>query len=392
LPAGRRSRPADKGSSGTTMLITPRFHPVGLDRVALAATMQRAGIETLLLTSPENVFYTTGYTSLPSAGNPILYTLRNRLPHFAVVNATGETTLLCWGFSAENVDFGADRIIGFNNFSGALDRLSDVIAETSPAGTIGVESTCPRYVLGLLSGRDLVDADHPLATLRLIKSATETDLLRRSTAIIEQTVAELYPLLRRGMLRSELMREARYRLLRNGASGISHLTFSFGRSNPEVEADEPLEPGSLVTLDLGGIVDGYCSDNRRYAYVGEVPTELEAHYRLMVEIVDAVGAALVPGAVYSDLYRLALELYASHGIEPLERFSHVGHNIGLETEEEWLDDDGSRTVEAGMVINIELYSKAPTGDMIGDEETYVIGPDGPERISVLPREIHVVDG
>ena len=81
----------------------------------------------------------------------------------------------------------------------------------------------------------------------------------------------------------------------------------------------------------------------------------------------------------------------ANGIEPLERFSHVGHNIGLETEEEWLDNDGSRSVEAGMVINIELYSKAPTGDMIGDEETYVIGPDGPERISVLPREIHVVD-
>ena len=28
--------------------------------------------------------------------------------------------------------------------------------------------------------------------------------------------------------------------------------------------------------------------------------------------------------------------------------------------------------------------------MIGDEETYVIGADGPERISLLPREIHVV--
>lgn len=43
-----------------------------------------------------------------------------------------------------------------------------------------------------------------------------------------------------------------------------------------------------------------------------------------------------------------------------------------------------------MVINIELYSKAETGEQIGDEETYIIGPAGPERISVLPREIHTV--
>ena len=43
-----------------------------------------------------------------------------------------------------------------------------------------------------------------------------------------------------------------------------------------------------------------------------------------------------------------------------------------------------------MVINIELYTKAESGEQIGDEETYVIEHSGPRRISVLPREIHVV--
>jgi Xaa-Pro aminopeptidase len=374
------------------MTVVPLYHPVGLDRDALVAAMRRAGVGALLLTSPENVFYATGYTALPSAGNPILYTLRNRLPHFAVVDGDGRTTLLCWGFSAENVDFGADEIAGFNDFAGALDRLGEVLGRDAPSGTtLGVESTCPRYVLDVVGGeRPLVAADGLLAGLRLVKSPAEIALLRRSTAIIEQTVAELNPLLRPGMSRREIMHEARYRLLRNGATGISHLTFSFGASNPEVEADEPLEQGSLVTLDLGGIYEGYCSDNRRYAYVGAVPAALEARYRTMVEIVDAVGAALVPGAVYADVQALALRLYADHGIAPLGRFTHVGHNIGLETEEEWLADDADRRVRAGMVINIELYSQAPTGDMIGDEETYVIGADGPERISVLPREIHAV--
>jgi Xaa-Pro aminopeptidase len=373
------------------MTVVPIYHPVGLDRDALVAAMRRAGIGALLLTSPENVFYATGYTALPSAGNPILYTLRSRLPHFAVVGDDGRTTLLCWGFSAENVDFGADEVAGFNDFAGALERLAEVLGRAVPAGTtLGVESTCPRYVLDVVGTRALATADDLLAGLRLVKSPAEIALLRRSTAIIERTVAELYPLLRPGMSRREIMHEARYRLLRNGATGISHLTFSFGASNPEVEADEPLAEGSLVTLDLGGICEGYCSDNRRYAYVGDVPAALEERYRTMVEIVDAVGAALVPGAVYADVQDLALRLYAEHGVEPLGRFTHVGHNIGLETEEEWLGDDADRVVRAGMVINIELYTQSPTGGQIGDEETYVIGADGPERISVLPREIHVV--
>jgi Xaa-Pro aminopeptidase len=377
--------------------VIPSFHPVGLDRDALRANLRIGGFDGLLLTSPENVFYTTGYTSLPSAGNPILYTLRSRMPYFVVVDSDGRTTLGCWGFSAEEVDFGADRIAGFNDFASALACLRAVLAEVLPhGGRLGVEETCPRFVLEVLAASngshpELASADAVIAALRLVKSAQELALVRRSTEIIEQTASELFPLLRSGMSRREIMREARYRLLRNGATGISHLTFSFGNSNPEVEADEPLEPGSLVTLDLGGIYEGYCSDNRRYAYVGTPPASLLEHYATMVSIVDAVGDALVPGATYEDVFDVGVRLFGEHGIPLLERFTHVGHNIGLETEEEWIVGDPSVTIREGMAINIELYSQAPTGQMIGDEETYLIHTDGPERISALPREIYRVD-
>jgi Xaa-Pro aminopeptidase len=179
-------------------------------------------------------------------------------------------------------------------------------------------------------------------------------------------------------------------MIRNGATGISHITFSFAQANPEVAIGETLDEGRLVTLDLGGICDGYCSDNRRYAYAGQIPQSLLDRYHTMVEIVDTVGAALVPGTSYAELFRLALDLYAGHGLTTLARFTHVGHNIGLETEEKWLDDDAQNRVEEGMVINVELYSTAETGEQIGDEETYIVGPEGPERISVLPREIRLV--
>jgi len=370
-------------------MIVPSFPAVGLDRQALVEGMAQAGLQTMLLTSPENVFYTTGYTTLPSAGNPILYTLRNRLPYFGLVDASGETTLLCWGFSTEGVDFGADKIVGFNSYPTALEALAEAVKGST---VIGVESTCPLYVIDVLkeAGVATAPADGVLQGLRLIKSSEEVARLRRSTEIIEKTAEELFPLLQVGMLRSTIMREARYRLMRNGSIGISHLTFSFGDSNPEVEADEPLVVGSLVTLDLGGVYEGYCSDNRRYAYVGEIPDSVEHTYRAMVNIVDGVGAALKPGVSYAELYELALRLYDEYDMTPMDRFTHVGHNIGLETEEEWLTNDPTRQIEAGMVINIELYTFGPTGHQIGNEETYIVTAAGPERISVLPREIYRV--
>ena len=48
------------------------FHPLGLDRARMLELMAEQGLAFILLTSPENVFYTSGYTALPSSGHPIL--------------------------------------------------------------------------------------------------------------------------------------------------------------------------------------------------------------------------------------------------------------------------------------------------------------------------------
>ena len=266
-------------------------------------------------------------------------------------------------------------------------------AELDAGQVLGVESTCPKYVLDAIenvgSSFEMVEIDDVMAGLRLVKSPAEIELMKKSTEIIETTLAELYDKIHLGMSRLELMQETKSMLYKNGATGISHLTFSFGKANPEIAIGEKLEEGHLITLDLGGIYKGYASDNRRYVYTGDIPDALLEHYNAMVEIIDATGDALVPGAKYSDIFKLAEAEFEKRGIVPI-LFNHTGHNIGLETEEEWLTDDPGKEVREGMVINIEMYSVAPTGDIIGDEETYIIGADGPTRISVLPREIRVV--
>jgi len=375
-----------------------RFHPVGFDKGKMLVQMRQHDLSGILLTSPENVFYTTGYTALPSSGNPILYTLRNRLPFFSYVDGDGQVTLLCWGFSAMGVDFGADELIGFNDYAGAVQSVGDLLRrKLSAGGGLGIESTCPYYVLNLIDETlqprpALTVADNLLARLRLIKSEAEIELLKKSTEIIEQTVSELYNVLYLGMSRIDLTREAKYRMIKNGATGISHITFSFAQANPEVAIGEKLEPGRLATLDLGGIYEGYCSDNRRYAYAGPIPDSLNERYSVMVNIVDEVGNMLKPGTTYAQVFQRAVDLYEEHNISLLGRFNHVGHNIGLETEEQWIDDDPDSSIEQGMVINIELYSMAETGEMIGNEETCVVEAAGPVRISVLPREIRSVGG
>ena len=366
------------------------FKPVGIDRARLTALMAGRKLDGLFLSSPENVFYATGYPCLPGSGNPIIHALRNMDPYFAYAGADGQIVLLCWGPAAMGIDYGADDVrMAFTPQMAAEDLAALIDEKLKPGCTVGVESTFPHYAARLLqehakpAGVQVID--DLLYTLRLIKTPAEVELIRRSTRIIDQTVMELAQNLRLGMGRLELTREAKYRMLRNGADGVDHVTVAFGAANPEVALDEPLEPNQIVTLDLGAVYQGYVSDNRRLAYTGKVPAALGELHRKLCGVVAEMGRALVPGRTFAELHAYAGELYARAGIDPM--FLHVGHSLGLQVEEHWIMSDDPTPVQPGMVLNIELYSPSEEGVMVGDEETFLVTASGPEQLSTLPVDI-----
>lgn len=375
------------------------LHSAGLDKARLAALMDKDGLSALVLTSPENVFYSTGYTTLPSSGNPILYSLRNVFPFSVVVGRGGDRHLICWGFSLQDVGVDAERVVAFNDRSEAMRELREAVAAsldvtTGSGARVGIEASCPYEVAKLVSSvgqLELSSADAIMNALRRRKSGQEVALLRRSVEIAEGALERVIGSLRIGSRRLEAIRLAKTSVLDLGGDGVGHVTMSFGGANPEIAIDEPLREGALAVVDVGAKFAGYTSDCRRYAYVGEqVPPVILEHHAAMCEVVDEVAAAMHPGARSRDLNDLGRQGFASRGIPLLGRFTHVGHGIGLDTEEEWIDDDESRTIEEGMVVAIEVYATAGEHGAVGDEETYVIKEDGPERISLLDRAVRTV--
>jgi Xaa-Pro aminopeptidase len=367
------------------LFLSPGFSPQ-----RFSSLMNKYQYDAILLASPENVYYATGFPSIHSAGNPILYTLRNVLPYYAFLDREGNAALLCWGGAAAGVQFSAQQVITFPDAVTARQKLSELLAQKEKQiRRIGLESTCPletyRTVENLFDAGRIALCDELIGEMRLIKSSTEIEYMKKSTAIVEQTVSELMGLLRIGISRPELIYEAKTRMLKNGATGVGHVTISFGSSNPEVEIDEQLQPGKLVVLDLGALYLGYASDNRRLLYSGKVPAGMHALHATMCDIVDEVADQMKPGASFDELYRLALQLYKKNKLDPF--IPNVGHSIGLNTEEAWIYKDSPVVVQPGMVINLELYSLYETGELIGDEETYYIDDLGAHRMTSLPRPI-----
>lgn len=363
----------------------PYHVPVpGAGRAAIVEQIGAGNLAGILLTSPEHVYYTSGLPALPGSGNPILFSLRNQLPFFVYIGADGKTTLLCWIGATLGFSFEVDEVRSFFNRESALDELQEFLAASfTPGAKIGVESSCPLDVLSrlqaLVEPAAITTIDDLLLRQRLCKTEAELALIRKATAIVETTVAELRAQIAPGTSRLALINTAKRLLLEHGATGIGHTTIAFGSSNPEIAFDEVLAAGQVVTLDLGAVVDGYTSDNRRLLYTGPVPDDLRALHRTICGIVEQVGQALVPGTSFADLYNLATEIYTAHELPPL--FINVGHSIGLQTEEAWITFDSPYTVQPGMVLNIELYTAYHDGSNIGDEETFLVTENGTVRLT-----------
>lgn len=366
------------------------FLPIGIDRARLTTMMQTRGLGGVFFSSPENVFYTTGYPCLPSSGNPIIYALRNQLPFFSYAGSDGSLTLLCWAQASMGIEYGTEDVRSYFTYDTAIAEITAFVQEKlKPDNKIGVDSTFPYFFLQILQENikpvTVFVVDDLIQDLQMVKSPAEIERIRRSTAIIDKTVLELADILRPGMSRLELIQEAKSRLHENGASGVDHITVAFGPTNPEIALGEILEPNQIVTLDLGAIFEGYVSDNRRLVYTGTTPEPLKELHKKLCWVVAEMGKALKPGKTFGDLHAYAFELYAKIGVDPM--FLHVGHSIGLHVDEHWMMADDPTIIQKRMVLNIELYSFSDEAVMIGDEETFVITDGKPEKLSSLPVNI-----
>ncbi len=372
--------------------MTPvKFQSLGFDKSGLMRLMKERGIDAVLFSTPENVFYTTGYPCIPGAGNPILYALKNQLPFFSFIEADGRVTLFAWiGAVLGGVEYAVDHVEMYIDRTGSIESLKNFLAARDLGGkTIGIESDCPYFATRLIQSgaglKDPVVIDDIIQSLRLIKSAEEIEMMRKSTAVAEATISQLIEIIRPGISRPELIGEAKHRMIKNGATGIGHVTISFGTSNPEVSVEESLGKNRLVALDLGASYYGYLSDIRRHVYTGVVPARLAKLHSIMCDIVTEIGKSLVPGVTAKELHDRVLELYKKNDLPPF--IINVGHSIGLQTEEVWVYGTTDLTLRPGMVINIELYTNYEEGVEIGDEETFLITDRETVRLNTRAADI-----
>jgi Xaa-Pro aminopeptidase len=242
---------------------------------------------------------------------------------------------------------------------------------------------------------ELVPAGGVVEGLRAVKDAGEIERIRAAAALAD----EVYAFVREQGLVGRTERSVAFALehemRRLGASDPSFPSIVASGERGALPhagaADEPIARGTLVTLDIGARLDGYCSDCTRTWATGELPDDLAAVHALVLRAQQAALAAVRPGPEGREVDAVARDIIeqAGHG----EHFGHgLGHGVGMEVHEApRLARTAEGRLRAGNVVTVEpgVYLPGRGGARI--EDLVVITEDGHDVLSGTPKELVFVD-
>ncbi len=353
----------------------------GKRRKMLTRLIANADAQALLVTNTNNVTYLTGFTGDDS---------------FLMVTRDN-----CWMISDPRYEEQiAEECPGLNAFirqPGELTsevtinevkkaKLASLLVEGDTMSACAFEklkTDLPQVSIGLSSGM--------IESLRAIKDKTEIDAIRLAVKIAERVFTSVTAQLRSDQSEREVANEIERQVRGHGGSGCSFkpiVAVGPRAALPHARAAESrIGSAPFVLIDWGATANLYRSDLTRVIVTGKVPAKFPKVYNTVLAAQQAAIAALKPGAMVSEIDRIARSVIEAAGMG--KNFNHgLGHGIGLDIHEApRLGKNQDRSLEPGMVVTVEpgVYFAGWGGVRIEDD--VLITRDGHELLSSLPRSI-----
>jgi Xaa-Pro aminopeptidase len=353
------------------------FH---LRRRALVTRLLQSHLDSLLVSSPANWYYLTGFTGeagalVVSRRSTALITdgrftvqAREETSGVQIIPQKGSP----FEFAGQFLKNSAQKRIGFDPAQVTVAQLQSL----RKAGGARLRWTA---------------ATGAVETLRMRKDASEIAQMRKAAVLAGEVFKDVLPLLKPGIREMEVGAEIEYQMRKRGASGPAFETIvAFGERGALPHARptaKRLRKNELVVLDLGVILGHYCSDMTRTVHLGRVPVRIRSWYGAVLEAQTAAIAAVKAGVSCGAVDAVARQVLAGYQLDKL--FVHsTGHGLGLEVHEDPRVARGQKKLlEPGNVITIEpgIYAQGIGGIRIEDD--VVVHADRTEVLTRAPRDL-----
>ncbi|KRP88610.1 hydrolase [Bradyrhizobium pachyrhizi] len=369
---------------------------------AVKIEMGRREVEALVVTTPANITYLSGYTSKSGY-----------VPQALVVSASDEEpTFLTRRMDApaaiHQMFVDRSRVIGYpealiaNPERDGYDAIIDFILDKGLGHKgIGLEvkllpaATSEKFRSRAAKAK-IVDVTNVVAWIRGVKSDLEIAVMRESAAIADAGMLRAKEVIRPGVREADAAAEIIATLVRgaNGNPGTD-LTSFFLCASPRTSTchirwtEDVFRQGSQINLEFGGVRHGYVSALMRTLLIGKPSDRLRRLHEGEVAGLEAALAAVKPGATCGDVavaFNATLKRYG------FEKESRCGYAMGID----WTEPTASLKEGDTTILKPNMTFHLMLGNWFDEDfgyvisETFRVTESGAETFTKLPREIFEV--
>jgi Xaa-Pro aminopeptidase len=359
-------------------------------RERLAPVLASAGVGALIVGPGSDLRYLTGY-----------HALALERPTLLVMRADGTARLIAplleeHRARAEVLDPDV-RIVTYGELDDPYALVSEALVGLSSELVALGDQLWSMFTLAVQQrepGLRWRTAAPLIAELRMRKDPVELEALARVGGAIDRVHLRVPDVLAVGRSEREVATDLAA-MIREEHDAVDFVIVAGGpnAASPHHEPGERvLCPGDVVVVDIGGTLDGYCSDMTRTYVLGEPPEGFVTAYAALERAQAAGVAAVRPGVTAAQVDAAARSVLEEAGLGAA--FLHrTGHGIGLDTHEApWIVASDATVLEEGMTFSVEpgFYLAGQVGARI--EDIVAVTADGVRTFNDVDRSLRRIDG
>ncbi len=171
---------------------------------------------------------------------------------------------------------------------------------------------------------------------RRSKDEEELQNIRRAEKITRELLRRIPSALKAGITETGLAWKIEQWARELGAERMSFdsiVGFGAHTSRPHHHpTSKKLTKNTIVQIDIGVVVHGYCSDRSAVYFTGPIPPAQERAYQAVLEAKDAAKKVCKVGSSTKMIDEVARKVLRAYGME--DAFTHsLGHGVGLDIHE-----------------------------------------------------------
>jgi Xaa-Pro dipeptidase len=364
------------------------------DRVC--AEISRRGLDALVIHTPENICYLSGFNTPGYYYPQILILVPGRDPVIILRALEGlGVDAHCW--------FNTDSRVTYADNENPMTAVADVIKELRLVGKrLGIEMHGWFLPIGrfrelevLLPTVRFADGSWIVEEERKIKSPAEIEYIRRACRIAEMGMETAVRHCRAGVTENEVAGEVHKTMVSAGCeyTGLPAFLVSGHRAlvSHAIWSDKVIERGDNIYAEFAGTVKRYAGPLFRTLVVGNPSASMARNARTAALMLDAAMMAIKPGIQSHEVSRAVTEAASVGGASVFKR---PGYSVGINFAPDWgegifleLKDGDQTVIRPGMVFHLPQSVRVPGEAPVAISETVLVTESGIDVLTNFKREL-----